>query len=108
MFRAPFALSPYALRIRANLSAACQARYRCSTCAVESLAAAVLVASVMDPTGAATGVRTGQTQSAYVRLGDVDQARDATALWRETHPSVRRMIRELRRAFSFLEKELGW
>ncbi len=47
----------------------------------------------------------GRTHTAYVRLEDVEQTEAALARWRQRHPSVRSLIRELRALWRLVEED---
>lgn len=47
----------------------------------------------------------GRTRKAYVRLEDVENTRTAVALWRQHHPSVRSLIRDIRALWRLMEEE---
>jgi hypothetical protein len=48
----------------------------------------------------------GRTRSAYVGQADLDATRHAIEQWRQSHPSIRSLLRDLR-ALSTLGKEAG-
>ncbi len=47
----------------------------------------------------------GRMHKAYVRLEDVASTRAAVALWRQHHPSVRSLIRDIRALWRLMEED---
>ena len=46
----------------------------------------------------------GRTHKAYVRRDAVEQTAEAVALWRQRHPTVRSLVRELRALWRLVEE----
>lgn len=49
----------------------------------------------------------GRTNSEYVRLANETTTRMEVALWREKHPSVNRLISQMKQQFKLLDQMLG-